>query len=91
MADETEGAHERLKQEFARTLQSARTLRDQIRVEIHLAGLDAQDRWKQLEPQLDDVERFGSDASEAARAAASKVARSFEDFRTNLKRHPPQS
>ena len=90
MTEKPEGAQERLKQEFARTVQSAKTLRDQIRVEVHLAGLDAQDRWRKLEPQLEDLENFGSDVSEAARAAAAKVAKSFEEFRSNLKRHAPQ-
>jgi hypothetical protein len=87
MAEKTEVTHDRVKKQIHEALQQARTLRDEIRVEVHLASLDAQDRWKKLEPALGDAERFGAEVTEAARKAAADVAKSFQEFRASLKRH----
>ena len=86
MAERNE-ATEKLKYQIKDALQTAKTLRDGIRVELHLASLDAQEKWKELEPRLGDAERFGDEISETARAAASRVASSFQEFKSALKRH----
>lgn len=41
-------------------------MRDEIRVRIHLGGMDARDAWKRLEPRFNDVERNVEDGGEAA-------------------------
>jgi hypothetical protein len=33
-----------------------RRLADEVRVKMHLAGMELKDKWKTLEPQLQDVE-----------------------------------
>lgn len=90
MATKTESAREQIKKQFDEAIQTAKTLRDEIRVELHLASLDAQDRWRKIEPGLADAEKFGSDVSEAAKTAAQQVVKSFREFRTALKRHSDQ-
>jgi hypothetical protein len=35
---------------FKQSLALLKTLRDEIRVELHLAGMDARDRWKGADP-----------------------------------------
>lgn len=43
-------------------------LRDEIRVKLHLAGMDLRDKLDELEPQLDDLEHRAERATEAAGA-----------------------
>ena len=51
-----------LKQEVQDTLSKLRTLRDEIRVRIHLGGMDLKDKWAEPEPLL--FAEFGSLAEE---------------------------
>jgi len=76
-----------MQRQIGEALRAARTIRDEIRVDIHLANMEAKDRWQNMEPRLADAERFGADVSEAARTAATSVATSFREFRDALRRH----
>ena len=58
-----------------------RTLRDEIRVELHLAGMEANDAWKKLEPKLE----------EAHRKAVHEIVEQYETFRRSLRRQPPNA
>ena len=46
-----------LKNEISRDLGKMQTLRDEVRLKLHLAGMDAKDEWNKLEPQLLVAER----------------------------------
>lgn len=46
-----------------------RRIADELELKIHLAGMDAHDRWKALQPRLDKLEKTLAQA----RARASKV------------------
>jgi hypothetical protein len=37
--------------------EEVRRLADEVRVKMHLAGMELKDKWKALEPQLQDVEQ----------------------------------
>jgi hypothetical protein len=87
MTTKREEVQEQLKKQIDETVQAARTLRDQIRVDLHLASLDAKQEWKRLEVQFADAERFGQDVSEAAKTAANSVLASLREFQGALKRH----
>ena len=50
------------KQNMNDGLQRLKTLRDEIRLEIHLAGMEAKERWKELEPKVHDAERLAGEA-----------------------------
>jgi hypothetical protein len=54
-----------IKAEFHRDLDAMRTLRDEIRVKLHLAKLDAKDEWNLLEPQLAAIDHAADEFSEA--------------------------
>jgi len=91
-ADKTAGeraaaAQANLKKQIDEAMQAARTLRDEIRVQVHLAGMDAKDRWAQIEPSFYDAEKLAGDISDATKTAALKVAVSFRQFRDSIKRH----
>lgn len=42
-------------------------LRDEVRVRLHLAGLDARDRWNELEPSMAQVEKLAREVNEASK------------------------
>ena len=61
---------ERTKEELERDLKVAidklTELRDEARVRIHLAGLEARDLWNALEPKIDEAETLAKNASTSA-------------------------
>ena len=78
-----------LQQQFQRALADLKTLRDEIKVRLHLAGLDAKTRWNQdLEPRLNELEGQIKDAgekvSEAARNSLNELAEAVKGFRASL-------
>lgn len=76
-----------LRTELNATLAELRALRDEIRLQLHLAGMEAKDKWnRELEPRLytmeKDVER---DVSEITKTAVHDLAASFKRFRDTIK------
>lgn len=63
-------------------------LRDEIRVRLHLAQLDAKDKWQELETQLVSLEhRVASDGGTVLGATAQlakELKQSLVDFRDRL-------
>jgi hypothetical protein len=63
-------------------------LRDEIRVRLHLAQLDAKDKWQELETQLASLEhRVASDGGTVLGATAQlakELKQSLVDFRDRL-------
>jgi predicted nucleic acid-binding Zn-ribbon protein len=79
----TEGK-ETLRTRIAEGLGELKTMRDEIRIKLHLAGMDARDAWQKLEPRIDELEARArdlrddmverlKDAVEDARNAARRV------------------
>ncbi len=66
-----------------RLLGEVRTLRDEIKVQIHLGSMEAKDAFAKLEPKLREVERDIQEAGETARA---KLHERLEDLRTALQK-----
>jgi hypothetical protein len=56
-----------MKQELEKGVEVLRTLRDEIKVKLHLAGMDAKDQWAKLEPELFKVERAAQQATDASK------------------------
>ncbi|MFN0063651.1 MAG: hypothetical protein ACKVPX_14180 [Myxococcaceae bacterium] len=73
-----------LKEHLKESVALLRRLRDEIRVEVHLAGMEAKDRWKNLEPQLEQAERVARDISEASKQALQDTVEAFRAFKTFL-------
>ncbi len=63
-------------------------LRDEIRLNLHLASMDARVRWEQMEAELIRFERAGvaaaNTASASTQAAMEDLAERFKKFRTTL-------
>jgi hypothetical protein len=69
-------------------LTSLTQLRDEIRVRIHLAQMDARDKWQELEAQLASLEhRVATDGGTfigATTQLATELKQSLTDFRQRL-------
>jgi hypothetical protein len=73
-----------LKDELKKALDYLQTLRDEVRVRLHLAGLDAKQEWDELEPHLLDVERAAHEATEASRRAVTDAIERLKKLRASL-------
>jgi hypothetical protein len=73
-----------LKMELKKSLSDLQTLRDEVRVRLHLASMDLKDQWNKLEPYLADVEQKASDVSEASRTLIGEAVKRLEKFRASL-------
>ncbi len=73
------------------TLLRLRQMRDEIRLEVHLAGMEAKSRWEQLEPMIDRTERLAEDVSGVSRRALYEIMERVGHFRDSIRResHPP--
>ncbi|WP_437924938.1 hypothetical protein WMF37_38825 [Sorangium sp. So ce291] len=73
-----------LKSDLTKSLESLQTLRDEIRVRLHLAGMEAKDAWNKLEPTLLDAEKLAGDVSETSRSALHDILEKVKAFRSSL-------
>jgi hypothetical protein len=81
------GAAKELKRELKKSVEMLRTLRDEVRVRLHLGSLDLRDQWKKLEPHLGEVEKKADELTEASRAAVADAVKRLEHFRSSLNEH----
>jgi hypothetical protein len=54
-----------------------RRLADEIEVKVHLAGMDARDRWNELKPRLAKLDRQFNEVGKRANDAIEKEARTI--------------
>jgi hypothetical protein len=84
MRQTTNTAAAELKDDVKRGLDHLRALRDEVRVRLHLAGMQAKDEWNKLEPRLLEVEHAAREASEASRRAVAEAVESLKKLRDSL-------
>lgn len=76
-------------------LEHLRTLRDEIRLDVHLGGMELKQRWQELEPTMRDAERLAGELSDVAREALDDIVERFRAFRDTVRArrdaeaHPP--
>lgn len=76
------------KDEARKAIDRLQSVRDEIRVQLHLAGMDAKDRWRSLEPRIQEVtDRLAHEGSEGAKKAFHEIAEEAKAFRASLDRH----
>jgi len=78
-----------LKKSLETGLNELRTLRDEIRVKLNLAGKDARDQWeKHLEPHIGRIEQqlkeSGEGTREAVKEAIERATTAFREFRERM-------
>jgi hypothetical protein len=71
-----------LKAELEKSAALLRTLRDEVRVQIHLSGMEAKDAWHKLEPGLEAaLERAAKDVSNGSHAALAELTEAHRKLR----------
>jgi hypothetical protein len=73
-----------LKAELDKSVEMLKTLRGEIRVKLHLAGMEAKDRWNKLQPTLDAAEQAAKDATDASRQAVEQAVKSLKELRQSF-------
>ena len=70
-----------LKKELHKTADLLKTMRDEIRVKMHLAGQEAKDRWQKIEPEIDKV---GLEIQKTSKAAVDELVTRVKEFKKDL-------
>jgi hypothetical protein len=74
-----------LKKELEKNLSTLQTLRDEVRVRLHLANMDLKEQWNKLEPHLEDAEKKAKDLTDDARAALGEALQKLQKLRASFK------
>lgn len=74
-----------LKTELKKSLDVLTTLRDEIRVKVHLASMDAKTQWDKLDEELVQAQEAASKAASAAtKNALDEALKKLHKFRDSL-------
>jgi hypothetical protein len=80
----------KLKDESKKVLDDLQRLRDEIKLQLHLAGADARDAWDKLEPELkhfeDKVEQATETALDELRSKGTELKANFERLYQRLRK-----
>jgi hypothetical protein len=83
-----EEANKTMKEELRETRDDLKRTADEIRVKLHLAGMDAKDAWDDLQPKLADFEqRFDAKADEVGdelKALGSEIKQRLLNIKSKL-------
>jgi hypothetical protein len=71
-----------LREELKKSQELLKTLVGEIRVKMHLAGMEARDRWKELSA---DAEHIGREVDQASRTAVEEMIGRLKQFKESLK------
>jgi hypothetical protein len=76
---------EQLKAEVDKNIEKLATLRDEVKLKLHLASLDAKKEWDdKLAPRVLEAERAAKNVTESSRSTLSELIAKIEDFLTHL-------
>ena len=83
-----EEADKTLKEELQETRDDLQRTADEIKLKLHLAGMDAKDAWDELEPKLAEFEqRFDAKAEEVGdelKALGSEIKQRLLNIKSKL-------
>ncbi len=74
-----------LKSELKKGVDLLKTLRDEVKVKLHLAGMEAKDQWAKLEPELSKVERAADQATESSKKLLDETLKRLKAIRDSLR------
>ena len=81
---------EDVKTELNKGIQRLGTLRDEVKLHLHLASLDAKQEWNEkLEPRINEVQSSAQHVSEASREAVVDLVKRVERFYAKLRGTTP--
>ena len=74
-----------MRTEMEANLEQLRTLRDDVRVKLHLAKMDAKDRWRELEPRVTAVlDQAARSTSAVSRQVVTDAIHALEKLRDSI-------
>jgi hypothetical protein len=76
--------NEEIAQDLRRAFDQLKTLRDEIRVRLHLGGMEAKERWAKIEGGFDETERAIERLTDDARAKLGELVEAVRDFRRTI-------
>jgi hypothetical protein len=71
---------QRLRADITKALTELRALRDQARLKVHLASMDARDAWERLQPMLLEAERVAEHVSKATLDTIEATVKNLSDL-----------
>lgn len=79
-------APSKLSHQIEKTMEDLRQTRDEIRLQLHLASMDARTRWnEEFEPAFVEAERVAAEVSDTAFEALQKIAKRVRAFRESMR------
>ncbi|MBX3259636.1 MAG: hypothetical protein KIS78_13415 [Labilithrix sp.] len=70
-----------VRKEIDMAIDDLEQLADEVRVKLHLAGMDARDLWgKTLEPRLEQARRHAKEATASSKAAIDETVKAVREF-----------
>lgn len=74
-----------LKAELEKSLALLARLRDEVRVQVHLASMDAKKEWNELEPRIHGaIEQAAKDVSNASQAVVGELTERLKKLKATL-------
>ncbi len=73
-----------IRKEITKTMDQLRQLRDEAKVKIHLASMDAKQAWDQLEPKIDEAEHAAGQATAKALEAVQHTTKKLRELVASL-------
>jgi hypothetical protein len=73
-----------MKRDLKSLQQDVRALRDEVKLKVHLAGMDLKTEWEKLEPQ---IERAASNAAVVSGEVMEDLKKRLVEFRQRLGVH----
>ncbi len=75
-----------IKSELEKSAKVLRELREDVRVQLHLGGLEVKDEWRRLEPRLEaTLERAAKEVTDASQKAIAEVTDAVRRLRQRLR------
>ncbi|WP_375757225.1 hypothetical protein [Corallococcus exercitus] len=68
-------------------LEMLRTLRDELRLKMHLAGMEARERWRMLEPQVREAEQRADELTREGQWLMDEVLRHLRELNKEIHEH----
>lgn len=72
---------QQIKLEVDKNLERLRTLRDEVKIQLHLASLDLKQEWDdKLSPKVFEAEQTAKEVTESSRLKVMELVAKVEDF-----------
>lgn len=82
---ETNKPKSKLHQDLNDAREDLRGMRDEIRVQLHLASMEMKTEWEKLQPKMQEAEKAWEVVSDAALDTVHDLQKHLRDFKAKLK------